>query len=97
MESQTVDNEIVDEENVVDLIWEWNYLRWKYRYYVSLKSRKAKTSNGDYWKVFTKTKKDKYGISKAKCNSCSRILKGSERNDGTTNLNHNMKSALKSM
>ncbi|KAI5429499.1 hypothetical protein KIW84_034185 [Lathyrus oleraceus] len=46
------------------------------------KCKKAKTSSADCWKVFTKLGADKDGNPLAKCNGCSKILKGGDRNYG---------------
>ncbi|XP_050908840.1 zinc finger BED domain-containing protein RICESLEEPER 4-like [Lathyrus oleraceus] len=59
------------------------------------KSKKAKTSSADCWKVFTKLGADKDGNPLAKCNGCSKILKGGDRNYGTASLNRHMKKCTK--
>ncbi|XP_050915432.1 zinc finger BED domain-containing protein RICESLEEPER 1-like [Lathyrus oleraceus] len=98
MDSETVGNEIVDEVNVVDLenetIQGVNELR-RIEDDVLPKSKKAKTSSADCWKVFTKLGADKDGNPLAKCNGCSKILKGGDRNYGTTSLNRHMKECTK--
>lgn len=98
MDSETVRNEIVDEVNVVDLengtIQGENELRGTEDDVLS-KSKKAKTSSADCWKVFTKLGVDKDGNPLAKCNGCSKILKGGDRNYGTTTLNRHMKKCVK--
>ncbi|KAI5383951.1 hypothetical protein KIW84_071076 [Lathyrus oleraceus] len=96
--SETVGNEIVDEVNVVDLenetIQGENELR-RIEDDVLPKSKKAKTSSVDCWKVFTKLGADKNGNPLAKCNGCSIILKGGDRNYGTTIFNRLMKKCTK--
>lgn len=98
MDSETIGNEIVDEVNVVDLenetIQGVNELR-RIEDDVLPKSKKAKTSSVDCWKVFTKLGADKDGNPLAKCNGCSKILKGGDRNYGTTTLNRHMKKCTK--
>ncbi|CAL5183153.1 unnamed protein product [Lathyrus oleraceus] len=98
MDSETVGNEVVDEVNVVDLenetIQGVNELR-RIEDDVLPKSKKAKTSSADCWKVFTKLGADKDGNPLAKCNGCSKILKGGDRNYGTTSLNRHMKKCTK--
>ncbi|CAL5202787.1 unnamed protein product [Lathyrus oleraceus] len=98
MDSETVGNEIVDEVNVVDLenetIQGVNELR-RIEDDVLPKSKKVKTSSADCWKVFIKLGADKDGNPLAKCNGCSKILKGGNRNYGTTSLNRHMKKCTK--
>ncbi|CAI8599562.1 unnamed protein product [Vicia faba] len=99
MELQRVAHEIVDEVNVVDLIHENETIQGENESKsgddVTPKSKKEKTSNADCWKVFTKIGKDKDGIPRVKCNGCSKILKGGDRNYGTTSLNRHMKKCTK--
>ncbi|CAL5207197.1 unnamed protein product [Lathyrus oleraceus] len=98
MDSEIVGNEIVDEVNVVDLdnetIQGVNELR-RIEDDVLPKSKKAKTSSADCWKVFTKLGADKDGNPLAKCNGCSKILKGGDKNYGTMSLNRHMKKCTK--
>jgi len=51
------------------------------------KAKKAKVTNADCWKYFTKLKTDVDGVGRAKCNSCDCVFKVSGKDYRTTTLN----------